>query len=95
MRAETTFSNKVDDIKEMYNDAMTVLKGFDEQLKDVEKFLDMLFEEPHLSQYFRTELVELRCKICPITDCSTKNDRNECLRINGNKATSEVKQNEP
>ena len=34
-----------------------------------------------LSKLFRTDLAKIRCRICNISDCSTREDREECLRI--------------
>lgn len=56
-----------------------------EKLSKVTAFLDMLFESPECSKLFKSELVELRCEICDIHDCSVRGDRYECLRLSGGK----------
>lgn len=51
------------------------------QLNGCESFFDMLWRDYDLSKLFRTDLAQIRCKLCNITDCSTRNDREECLRM--------------
>ena len=51
------------------------------QLNVCESFFDMLWRDSDLSKLFRTDLVKVRCSLCNIQDCSTRNDRNECLRM--------------
>jgi len=52
-----------------------------QQIDDCETFLDMLWKDMELSKLFRTDLAKIRCRICNISDCSTREDREECLRI--------------
>jgi hypothetical protein len=51
------------------------------QLNNCEGFFDMLFRDVELSKGFRTDLAKIRCSLCGIHDCSTRNDPEECLRI--------------
>jgi hypothetical protein len=48
----------------------------------VNDFLDSLFQDAELSKLFRSDLIELRCKLCNISECSVRGDRYECLRLN-------------
>jgi len=52
-----------------------------QQLNDCETFLDLLWKDMELSKLFRTDLAKIRCRLCNISDCSTREDREECLRI--------------
>jgi len=52
------------------------------QLNGCESFFDMLWKNYDLSKLFRTDLAKVRCRLCGIDDCSTRNDREECLRFN-------------
>jgi len=52
-----------------------------DKLRMVRDFLDSLFQDAELSKNFRHDLIELRCKLCPITECSVRMDRYECLRL--------------
>lgn len=52
-----------------------------QQLNDCENFLDTLWKDMELSKLFRTDLAKIRCRLCNISDCSTREDREECLRI--------------
>jgi hypothetical protein len=51
------------------------------QLNDCETFFDMLWKDYSLSKLFRTDLAKIRCKLCDIYDCSTRDDPEECLRV--------------
>lgn len=62
------------------------------QLNNCEGFFDMLFRDMELSKGFRTELAKIRCSLCGIHDCSTRNDPEECLRINLLSSGNETKE---
>jgi phosphoglycolate phosphatase-like HAD superfamily hydrolase len=64
----------------LYNEQTDVLES-DMKLDKVVKFLDSLFADGVISRPFRFGLAEIRCELCCISECSTRNDPEECLRM--------------
>ena len=60
------------------------------QIKEVRKFLDMLYIDQGCSKLFRTELVKVRCILCSMHyDCSVVESNDECLLVEQIKTTGD------
>lgn len=63
----------------LYNEQTDILES-DRKLDKVVKFLDSLYADGVIPRHFRFGLAEIRCDLCCISECSTRNDPEECLR---------------